>query len=61
MLVSEIATRVKRQFGDESGSLIDDNDILRWCNDAQVDIIRKTAALTSSQTTAVTVGTSNVT
>lgn len=61
MLVSEIATRVKRQFGDESGSLIDDNDILRWCNDGQVDIVRKTAALISSQTTAVTVGTSNVT
>lgn len=38
MLVSEIATRVKRQFGDEAGAQITDADIIRWVNDAQRDI-----------------------
>lgn len=61
MLFSEIKTRVKRQFGDESGALIDDLDITRWANDGQVDIIRKTDALMSLQSTVVTLGTTNVT
>lgn len=38
MLVSEIATRVKRQFGDEAGAQVTDDDIIRWVNDAQIDI-----------------------
>jgi hypothetical protein len=38
MLVSEIATRVKRQFGDEVGAQITDSDIIRWINDAQAEI-----------------------
>lgn len=46
MLVSEIGTRVKRIFGDETGTQIDDADIIRWCNDGQLDIIRKTHCLT---------------
>jgi hypothetical protein len=61
MNLGEIQTRVKRQFGDESGSLITDADILIWANDGQVDIIRKTDALASVQTTAVSVGTGSVT
>ncbi|HET7713138.1 MAG TPA: DUF6682 family protein [Patescibacteria group bacterium] len=38
MLVSEIATRVRRQFGDEAGVEITDADIIRWVNDAQREI-----------------------
>ena len=36
--VSDIATRVKRQFGDEYGAQITSDDILRWINDAMRDI-----------------------
>jgi hypothetical protein len=36
--VSDIAIRVKRQFGDEFGAQITDADILRWVNDAMRDI-----------------------
>lgn len=35
MLVSDVKTRVKRQFGDESSVQVTDADILRWINDAQ--------------------------
>lgn len=38
MLVSEIATRVKRQFGDEAGAQIKDEDFIRWVNDAMREI-----------------------
>ncbi len=33
--VQDVATRVKRIFGDESGVQITDDDIIRWVNDAQ--------------------------
>lgn len=39
MLVSAVATKVKRIFGDESGVQISDSDILAWCNDAQRDAV----------------------
>jgi hypothetical protein len=58
MLVSEIATRVKRQFGDEAGAQIEDADILRWVNDAMIDIARTNNLLQISATTATTAGTS---
>lgn len=54
MLVSEIATRVKRQFGDEAGAQIEDADILRWVNDAMIDIARTNNLLQISATTATT-------
>jgi hypothetical protein len=38
MIVSDVSTRVKRQFGDESGVQVTDADIIRWINDAQRDI-----------------------
>lgn len=38
MIVSDVAARVKRQFGDESGVQVTDADIVRWINDAQRDI-----------------------
>lgn len=45
MNLEEIQTRVKRQFGDDSGSQITDADITRWANDAQVEIVRLTECL----------------
>lgn len=47
MNVREIMTRVQRQFGDESGAQITEDDILRWCNDGQLDIARRTECLQS--------------
>lgn len=41
MLVSDIKRRVKRQFGDESGSQLKDADIIDWINDAQREIYTK--------------------
>lgn len=35
MIVSDIKTRVKRQFGDEAQVQITDSDIIRWINDGQ--------------------------
>lgn len=59
MDVSEIITRVKRQFGDEVGSQVTDADIIRWINDAQRDIAvnnqlfqtRATAGVAANQST----------
>lgn len=45
MNVEDIKTRVFRQFGDESGAQIDESDIIRWVNDAQIDIVRRTEIL----------------
>lgn len=39
MNLSEIRTRVQRQFGDESGVQITNEDITRWVNDAQRAIV----------------------
>ncbi len=35
MNVQDVATRVKRTFGDEAGVQVSDEDIVRWINDAQ--------------------------
>lgn len=56
MLVSEIATRVKRQFGDEAGAQITDADIIRWINDAQREIAVANDLLQTTATTAAVVG-----
>lgn len=61
MLVSEIATRVRKQFGDESGTLITDADIIRWVNDAQLEIATKVDVLQGSATAATIASTSDYT
>jgi hypothetical protein len=45
--------RVKRTFGDESGTQITDDDIIRWINDAQNEIgqTQKLAETTGTQST----------
>lgn len=39
MNVSEVITRVQRIFGDESGVQINQNDIIRWINDCQEEMV----------------------
>ena len=56
MNVLEIATRVKRQFGDESNVQVTDPDILRWINDAQREIASNNELLQTVATTAVVPG-----
>ena len=41
MLLLDIKRRVKRQFGDESGTQLKDADIVDWVNDAQREIFSK--------------------
>lgn len=41
MLVSDVKRRVKRLFGDESGTQLKDADIVDWINDAQREIYSK--------------------
>lgn len=40
MIVSDVIIRVRRTFGDESAVQITDDDILRWINDAQIEIVK---------------------
>jgi hypothetical protein len=56
MLVSEIATRVKRQFGDEANIQISDSDIIRWVNDAQREITVEQNLLQAKATASSVVG-----
>jgi len=42
MNVGELVTAVQRQFGDDSGVQITRPDIVRWINQAGIDIARKT-------------------
>lgn len=39
MNVNDVITRVKRIFGDEAGVQITDQDIIRWINDGQEEIV----------------------
>ncbi len=56
MLVSEISTRVLRQFGDEANVQITDADILRWVNDAMREIALHNNLLQSRATTRLIAG-----
>jgi|SRR5882724_1431782 len=40
MIVSDITTRVRRIFGDEAAVQVTDDDIVRWINDGQIEIIK---------------------
>ena len=40
MNVQDIINRVLRTFGDEGGAQISSTDIIRWINDAQLDVIK---------------------
>lgn len=53
MDINDILTRVKRQFGDESGVQLGDADIIRWINDAQRDIAMKHDLLQTKATSSI--------
>lgn len=40
MITSDIIIRVRRVFGDEAAVQVTDDDILRWINDAQIEVIK---------------------
>lgn len=44
METEELMRAVKRQFGDETGSQIEDDDIFRWINEGQFQISRRTGS-----------------
>src|SRR4249920_3716410 len=56
-LVSDVVSRVKRQFGDEAGVQITDTDIIRWVNDGQLEITKKNKVLKSIASTPSIAGT----
>lgn len=41
MITSDVILRVRRTFGDEAAVQIQDADIFRWINDAQVEIVKR--------------------
>ena len=57
MIVSDVATRVRRQFGDDFGGRIVDGDIFRWINDAQREIAMENKLLQKNVTKALVAGT----
>ena len=52
----DIATYIKRQFGDESGTQITDADIFRWIDSAQLEIMAQIAPIKAESTTNVVSG-----
>lgn len=40
MIVSDVIIRVRRVFGDEAAVQVTDDDIIRWINDGQIEIIK---------------------
>lgn len=51
---TQVANRVKRQFGDEAGAQINDTMILDWINDGQAEIVQRTDELFQTKATAST-------
>lgn len=45
MNVADVKTRVKRTFGDESAVQVSDDDIIRWINDGQREVIMQNPTL----------------
>jgi len=54
--VQDLATAVKRQFGDESGAQIQDTDIIRWVNEGQLELANQTKYTKTTTTTNTVVG-----
>jgi hypothetical protein len=55
--VGDVYIAVKRVFGDESGVQLTNDDIVRWVNEAQVDIAKQNQILPETATLSVTAGT----
>jgi len=52
MDVATIANKIKRTIGDSAGIMIKDADIWGWIDEAQIEILRVTGALTTEATIA---------
>jgi hypothetical protein len=52
MNLSDVIVRVQRQFGDESGVQITSDDVTRWANDAQRDIVLRNESVLQTTGTA---------
>lgn len=48
--LSDLLQEIKRLFGDEAGVQINDNDITRWANEAQMSIVTANGALKAKST-----------
>ncbi len=57
MNVQEVFTRVQRTFGDTANVQVDQNDIIRWINDAQREIVLANQLLQAVATSNTIVGT----
>lgn len=57
MTLSELVTRVRAIFGDENEVVIDIADVVRWANDGQLELARRTEALEAIQAINVVSGT----
>jgi len=44
MIVQDVITRVRRVFGDAAAVQVTDDDVIRWINDAQVEIVKRNDA-----------------
>lgn len=56
MSTAGVIEAVKRQFGDETGAMIEESDIFRWINEGQFQIARKIGDVVNSTTIPVVVG-----
>lgn len=54
--VQDVNVRVKHQFGDEAGVQVSDDDILRWINDGQREIVQKNSILRAKADTNIVNG-----
>lgn len=57
MIVSDIVTRVQRQFGDEASVQVTSDDVIRWINDAQKEIAVQNDLMQATGTAASVIGT----
>jgi hypothetical protein len=57
MIVQDVVTRVRRVFGDDAAVQVTDADIIRWINDAQIEIVKyNDAALQKTSFIDITAG-----
>lgn len=54
--VKYVADSVKRQFGDEAGIQVTDEDIIRWVNDAQQEILSQNRIFKGKATSSIVAG-----
>lgn len=59
MIVSDVITRVQRQFGDEASVQIDESDIIRYINDACREIVLQNDMLQATGTMDSVAGTNS--